>query len=480
MKGTFGPHRRLEILPLEDRTLPAAGVTASLRSGVLTVTGTEAADTIVVRQTDRAVTVDANGQKLNFAGVSQVSIDGRGGDDKLYMDTSAATKPLLATIHGGAGNDLIVGGGANDRLYGDGGTDTIYGDGGDDWIEGGTGADRVYGNAGNDVIFGNEGDDLVSGGVGDDYVDGGAGDDWVYGLEGNDTLIGGLGADVLDGSSGNDTLYGGAGEDWLAGGAGDDKLYAGDGDDRLDGGAGSDTLQGNAGYDVYRNDISDILDGKSEVQNVKQGEAGTCVLLSSLAAVTNKGIDLAGRIKQVGENQYNVPLYRPGTGWVTQSVYFDGQWSDNDPMLANPGDAWVLIYQRAYLQEMGVRWTDPNQDQWADKYGDKFQQADSALIALTGAAMWHGGALDKADLGDLRTAANAHRPAIALTNGSGAEKYGLISGHAYTVMAVSADGKVTLRNPWGTDGPLRQGADDGLVTVSWDAFRTTMQGFVTA
>ena len=47
-------------------------------------------------------------------------------------------------------------------------------------------------------------------------------------------------------------------------------------------------------------------------------------------------------------------------------------------------------------------------------------------------------------------------------------------------MAVSADGKVPLRNPWGTDGPLKQGADDGLLTVSWDVFRATMQRFVTA
>lgn len=480
MKGPFKPSRKLTILPLEDRTLPAASVAASLRSGVLTVTGSESADTIVVRQSDRGVTVDANGKKTSFTGVSRVEIDGRGGDDRLFVDTTATSRPMSATIHGGAGNDLIVGGQGNDKLYGGGGNDTIYGDAGKDWIEGGTGADRLYGNLGDDTVFGNEGDDLVSGGGGNDYLDGSTGNDWVYGHEGNDTLIGGTGNDTLDGSTGNDTLYGGAGEDWLGGGTGNDKLYGGDGDDRLDGGAGADFLQGGAGFDYFRNEIDDILDGTSDAGNVRQGEAGTCVLLASLAAVVKNGVNLTDRIRQTGENQYAVSLYRPGTGWVTQTVYFDGQWTDNDPMLANPGDAWVLIYQRAYLQEMGVRWTDPNQSQWADRYGDKYMQADSALIALTGAAIWHGGTLDRADLTELRAVVNGHRPAVALTNVSGAEQYGFVSGHAYTVMSVSADGKVTLRNPWGTDGPQRQGADDGLVTVSWDTFRAAMQGFVTA
>ncbi len=480
MAGTFKPTRTLEVLPLEDRTLPAAGVTASLRSGVLTVTGSESADTVVVRQTNRGVTVDANGKKLNFGTVARVEIDGRGGDDRLFVDTSAASRPVSATIHGGSGHDLIVGAGGNDKLYGDAGNDTVYGDTGNDWIEGGIGADRLYGNVGDDAIFGGDGDDLVSGGAGNDYLDAGNGNDWVYGHEGDDTLIGGLGDDTLDASAGNDTLYGGAGEDWLGGGAGNDKLYGGDGDDRLDGGAGADFLQGGAGFDYFRNEIDDILDGTSDARSVRQGEAGTCVLLASLAAVTSSGVDLAGRIRQTGQNQYAVSLYRPGTGWVTQTVYFDGQWTDNDPMLANPGDAWVLIYQRAYLQEMGVRWTDTNQSQWADRYGDKYMQADSALTALTGASMWHAGPLGRADLADLRAVAASHRPAVALTNAAGADRYGFVNGHAYTVMGVSADGQVTLRNPWGTDGPRRQGADDGVVTVSWDAFVRSMQGFVTA
>ena len=172
---------------------------------------------------------------------------------------------------------------------------------------------------------------------------------------------------------------------------------------------------------------------------------------------------------------------------MRQTVYFDGVWTDNDPMVADAGSAWVLIYQRAYLQEMGVRWSDPNQSQWADRYGDKFQRADSALTALTGASQWHAagaGGLTRDDLADLKAAVAGRRPTILLTRAGDLDQFGLIDGHAYTVLAVNPDGRggatVTLRNPWGSDGPVKQGADDGVITLSWDVVRGTTQGFVVA
>src|SRR5436305_1223555 len=81
-------------------------------------------------------------------------------------------------------------------------------------------------------------------------------------------------------------------------------------------------------------------------------------------AVTANGTNLAARIQKVGANLYTVPLYRPGTGWIRQTVYFDGTWTDNDPMIVNRNDAWVVIYQRAFLQEMGVNWSDANVGGW--------------------------------------------------------------------------------------------------------------------
>jgi hypothetical protein len=389
----------------------------------LSVIGTDKADAITVRQTAaHAVSVTANGATRSYSGVNLISVDGRAGDDVIRVDTSATDAkhitPLGAKLYGGAGNDTLYGG------------------------------------------------------------------------------------------SGNDTLDGGAGNDKLYGGAGNDTLYGGSGNNTLDGGTGTDTFVGGSGFNVYHDDFSAaaVTGTKASANNVFQGKSGTCVILSSLAAVANDGVNLAARITKTGTNQYAVPLYRPGTGWVTQTVYFDGTWTDNDPMIASPGDAWVVIYQRAFLQEMGVRWTDPDQSQWANKYGDKFQHADSALVALTGSAQWHdasatvalartqlpGGTpgsaplesgMTSSDFNVLRAAVNGRHPTIALTMDTNLTAYGLIQDHAYTVLSVtttSAGTKVTLRNPWGTDGPKRQGADDGVITLDWSVFSRVMQGFCVA
>jgi len=170
-------------------------------------------------------------------------------------------------------------------------------------------------------------------------------------------------------------------------------------------------------------------------------------------------------------------------------------------MITNPANAWVVIYQRAFLQEMGVKWADSNSDGWAAKYGDKFQVANAGLVALTGHGTWHadtpvashGGAsalgtstgisaspsANATDLATLKAAIAGKRPAIALTKNMSLSRYGLVSDHAYTVLAVNGT-TVTLRNPWGTDGPKVQGANDGVITISWAVFSSVMQGFCVA
>jgi hypothetical protein len=297
----------------------------------------------------------------------------------------------------------------------------------------------------------------------------------------------------------NARLQGNAGNNIITGGSGNDTLIGGAGNDTLIGNKGTDTFIGGAGFNVYRDDFSDVTINKqtSAAGNVFQGQAGTCVILSSLAAVAADGTNLAARIQKLGPNLYSVPLYRPGTGWIQQKVYFDGTWTDNDPAVVTHNSAWVVIYQRAFLQEMGVNWNDTKSLGWAAKYGSKFQIANSALVALTGRGTWHadfttvagssgstttsggvGGAiaLTAADMATLKAAVAARRPVIALTKNANLAQYGLISDHAYTVLGVTAT-TVTLRNPWGTDGPRTQGANDGIITVSWSAFATMMQGF---
>src|SRR5207244_444187 len=106
---------------------------------------------------------------------------------------------------------------------------------------------------------------------------------------------------------------------------------------------------------------------------------------------------------------------------------------------------------------------------------------DAGLLALTGHAKWRDGTngLTSADLNALRVALAGKHPTIALTKSAGASTYCLIADHAYTVLAVSGT-TVTLRNPWGSDGPRPQGANDGVITVGWDVFSKVMQGFCVA
>lgn len=228
-----------------------------------------------------------------------------------------------------------------------------------------------------------------------------------------------------------------------------------------------------------------VQSARPSLDDVNQGRAGTCVVLASLAAVEASGVNLASRIAPRGNNQYAVPLYRPGTGWITQTVYYDGTWTANDPAPHGAGDFWVLLYQRAFLQEMGVNWADPDSAHWGDKYGNTFRQIDKALLALTGQANWDG----NGTLSDLQQAAAGNHPTIALSHNTGdvpglnLAALGVVSGHAYTVLGVRTDRAgtwVTLRNPWGTDGPKVQGADDGIIELSWGVFSAVMQGYVVA
>lgn len=92
-------------------------------------------DAVTLTGGDGANAIDAT----SFQGPA--TIDGRGGNDRLY---------------GGYGDDLIRGGTGNDLLFGGYGTgrDTLYGDGGNDILMGGFGVDLLYGGMGQDLITG--------------------------------------------------------------------------------------------------------------------------------------------------------------------------------------------------------------------------------------------------------------------------------------------------------------------------------------
>lgn len=113
----------------------------------------------------------------------------------------------------------------------------------------------------------------LNGGAGHDYLRGGRGADQINGGDGRDQIMGLSGADVLNGDAGNDWIDGGLGADILNGGAGNDRLFAvdGGGTDTLDGGDNDpisttnpgDFAAANAGDTVTNVERTRTIDGRS-------------------------------------------------------------------------------------------------------------------------------------------------------------------------------------------------------------------------
>ncbi len=229
-----------------------------------------------------------------------------GGTQNNTLDASRFTLGSV-TLHGGAGDDILLGAGFSGLLDGGDGVDTIKQTSTgnqtiSDSLVGGaglatkelisieaaqlstvgrasvtlnatafTGRVTLNGGTGNDTLLGSSGGGSLCGLNGNDLIFGGSGDELLMGASGGDTLDGGLGDDTIRGDAGNDLLRGGLGNDRVYGDVGNDRLFGGDGQDILDGGIGNDTLSGDAGNDLisggHGNDIisggddDDLLDG---------------------------------------------------------------------------------------------------------------------------------------------------------------------------------------------------------------------------
>jgi len=187
---------------LEERTLLAAHLSASLTGGLLRIEGTAGADTIVVREIHNQISVDGvrisraghpSESSVSAAAVARIEVFGEGGNDRIFLNSDAVrgqqalSKPV--SVWGGSGNDLIVAGA---------GPETIYG---------GDGNDTIYGGAGNDRIYGEGGDDRISAGSGNTLVDGGPGHNLMVGGRGNDVFFSHSAQDVLTPGSGHTVIH---------------------------------------------------------------------------------------------------------------------------------------------------------------------------------------------------------------------------------------------------------------------------------
>lgn len=223
---------------------------------------------------------DASLRVAGEPGADRMVATGRGG---LHIDYSSRRGPLrltvdgvaddgapgegddisgnVASIIGGAGDDVIAAGRQGATLSGGAGDDTIRGGPGADTLDGGRGADRLSGGAGSDTVVYDDARSGVTVTLGDGANDGTKGErDRVLGDVEN--VVGSFYDDRLIGNAEANTLSGGGGSDLIVGRGGDDRLSGGfDTDrDRVLPGAGRDRVT-----EVDRFDSVDLRDGERDV-----------------------------------------------------------------------------------------------------------------------------------------------------------------------------------------------------------------------
>jgi Ca2+-binding RTX toxin-like protein len=351
----------------------------------------------------------------------------------------------------------------------------------------------------------------------------------AYGNGGNDYLKGYNGSDRLEGGAGNDTLVGYGGNDVLDGGANKDTLRGMDGEDVLIGGPGVDTFDGGAGADTYRRSLffagfygapvdedaetasepvpvsggflNDVrtTSTRDAYTDVQQQQSPTCSFLAALAAYARKTgavDDLVQRIQySTATGLYGVPLTVNGT---TATHWVSGDWTEGrDPA----GPVWVTLYQKAYLQALGVACRDadgrvkPIADWGHGTVYDQYRNVGVAQAALTGRASTWSGTLNSVSLYDAVNAA-ASRGVVASSKAS--TTGGVVANHSYVVLGVenayrstligrlpNPNARGTLYNPWKHDAQDAAGrfyglggtADDGVITLSWADFTANFAGY---
>ena len=319
--GKSRPRRRGKLRtfePLEGRSLLAVTAMFSASTGVLSVFG-DSADNTIESQPNRpaeafsstAARCSISGGTPSVANTALIQAFGMSGNDTISLNESNGALPT-ANLYGGSGIDTLTGGSGGDLLFGQSGNDTILGKGGvdmlfggsaDDTLTGGDADDQAFGQSNNDKFIWNPGDDtdLNEGGAGTDTVEvnGGSGDE-VFTTTANGTRvrfdrlspapfsidIGTSEHLVLNANGGQDsfsatgnlaaliqiTVDGGAGNDTLLGSNGIDTLIGGDGDDFVDGQQGNDVAFLGADNDTFQWDPGDGSD-------TIEGQAGTDKLL---------------------------------------------------------------------------------------------------------------------------------------------------------------------------------------------------------
>ena len=458
---------RLGLETLESREVPA--VINVYQSGAHTEVITDNNSTNVeIRQSGNRIEIlDHTANRSWFAPVNpsrEVRVFGGEGHDRII--NNVASYKLVAV--GNGGNDYLEGYNQGDAMFGGNGNDVLVGYAGNDYLDGGNG---------NDLIKGMGGDDALLGGAGDDEMIGAAGTDNLYGQDGNDTLVAidNDRRDYLDGGLGFDAIW----VDSINVGYQLTDNYSRDGADRVHAvgnfANGADrTLDGDRIADPtdgrnYKNFASQRLFASTGpgADDIRQGQLADCWILGSLSAVAlERPATIRQTVADFGDGTYGVRLgdnfYRVDADLPTHSAASS---SLTNAGLGRENSLWVAIVEKAYVSYRtgantyaSLGWGNPLDafrsmgfsslsNRWASSYDNATAMANHLAYQL----------------------ANDH-PTTYSTRVIAANSP-LVSDHVYTVSSVNRNAagaivSITLRNPWGTDGPVQHGADDGYVTLT--------------
>lgn len=185
----------------------ATGLTARLRNGTVTVTGTVARDVADIEMSHDLLTVDFGfdgtvDAQFPMSRIQRLTVQLGGGDDGLSV-VGAGVGDIPITISGGSGNDSLGVVGLEDPLVSGDAPVSIVGNGGNDNISAsvpGSAPVSIAGDAGNDVVFGGHGS------IGPETISLGAG---------NDKLVSTFDVAESPFRARNDTADGGAGRNSL-------------------------------------------------------------------------------------------------------------------------------------------------------------------------------------------------------------------------------------------------------------------------
>jgi hypothetical protein len=228
----------------------------------------------------------------------------------------------------------------------------------------------------------------------------------------------------------------------------------------------------------------DVIGGKLYVDgidadDITQGEAGDCYLLSTLAVLAKTNPDaIKNAITDNGDGTFDVRFFEKGKrGKLTEVVVtVDGKLPTGPEgsvyaASRNTTELWGPIIEKAYAS-------------WYGGYENIGQggMAGDVLLALTGRKSDYvdhiADTTDSQLWSKMSAASKERRPMVAGTYDEDAkidyESQNMSAGHAYSVFGVSekaGERFVTLRDPHGTQEWGNDGKVDGIFTMPFSKFR---------